>query len=207
MVWMCEVAKLQACHLTRQERQRRVRETLAANPFLTDEELASLFNVSVQTIRLDRLALSIPEVRQRTRRMAEQAHGLVKTIGAGEIVGELIDLELGRRGVSVLETTPHMVFEKTRIVRSHFLFAQADSLALAVVDADVAVTGLVNVKYKRPVLAGERLVAHAEIVRARGNDKFVVQVVTRVGSEPVFRAKFLIFALPADKGIDGLDNK
>lgn len=192
---------MQACQLSRHERQRRVRDTLQSNPFLTDGELAELFGVSVQTIRLDRLALKIPEVRQRTRRMAERVHGLVKAIGAGEIVGELVDLKLGSYGISVLETTPHMVFEKTRIVRSHFLFAQADSLALATVDADVAVTGLVNVKYKRPVLAGERLVARADIIRVRGQDKFVVQVVTRVGNEPVFRAKFLIFALPAEMSI------
>lgn len=196
---------MQAFQLSRRERQRRVRDTLESNPFLTDGELAALFGVSVQTIRLDRLALRIPEVRKRTRKMAEQVHGLVKSIGAGEIVGELVDLELGSHGVSILETTPHMVFEKTRIVRSHFLFAQADSLALAVVDADVAVTGLVNVKYKRPVLAGEQLIARAEILRVRGHNKFVVQVVTRSGNEQVFRAKFVIFALPAETSIHSDD--
>src|SRR5690606_8233638 len=169
------------------------------NPFLTDEELAARFDVSVQTIRLDRLALGIPELRERTREMAERSYSLVKSIGAREIVGELVDLELGRWGISILETTPDMVFEKTRIVRSHFLFAQADSLALAIIDADVAVTGIVNVKYKRPVTAGERLVARAEVIRVKGDDKFVVQVVTRSGQEQVFRAKFMIFALSGEK--------
>ena len=194
---------MQACNRTRRERQRRLRETLEANPFLTDEELAAMFEVSVQTIRLDRLALGIPELRERTRQMAERVHGLVKSIGVKEIVGQLVDLDLGRAGVSVLETTPDMVFEKTRIVRSHFLFAQADSLALAIVDADVAVTGLVYVKYKRPVVAGERLVAKAEVIRLRGRDKYVVQVVTRSGNEQVFRAKFVVFVLAskAKRGI------
>ena len=184
---------------TRRQRQQRLRQALEENPFLTDEELAARFDVSVQTIRLDRLALGIPELRERTREMAERSYALVKSIGVREIVGELVDLQLGKSGISILETTQDMVFEKTRIVRSHFLFAQADSLALAIIDADVAVTGLVNAKYKRPVTAGERLVARGEVIRVKGDDKFVVQVVTRSGSEQVFRAKFVVFALPPER--------
>lgn len=175
-----------------------LRETLEGNPFLTDEELAAMFAVSVATIRLDRLALGIPEVRERTRVMAERTYDLVKSIAVAEIVGELVELNLGRSGISVLETTEEMVFEKTRIVRSHFLFAQADSLALAIIDAHVAVTGLVNVKYRRQVTAGERLVAHARVIRVRGDDKYVVQVVTRSRSEQVLRAKFVVFALSGE---------
>lgn len=178
----------------RRQRQERLQATLDANPFLTDDELAKLFDVSVQTIRLDRLALGIPELRERMRAMASQTHGLIKTIGLQEIVGDIVELELDRYGISVLETTRHMVFEKTRIVRSHFIFAQADSLALALIDADVALTGLVNVKYHRPVMAGERLIAKADVIRRRGENKFVVRVVTRSAGETVFRAKFLIFA-------------
>lgn len=181
--------------VTRSQRQRLLVETLRANPFLTDEELAATFGVSVQTIRLDRLALGIPELRERTREVARRTYAQVKSIGAREIVGELVDIELGRSGISILETTEEMVFEKTRIVRSHFLFAQADSLALAIIDAQVAVTGLVNAKFRRPVQAGERLVAKAEVIRRKGEDKFVVLVVTRSGSEQVFRAKFVVFAL------------
>lgn len=181
---------------TRRQRQQSLRQALDENPFLTDEELAARFGVSVQTIRLDRMMLGIPELRERTREMAERSYSLVKSIAVREIVGELVDLQLGRSAVSILETTPDMVFEKTRIVRSHFLFAQADSLALALIDADVAVTGLVNAKYRRPVLAGERLVAKAEVIRIKGKDKFVVQVATHSGNEQVFRAKSIVFAIP-----------
>lgn len=181
--------------LTRAERQRRLAETLRANPFLTDEELAVLFGVSVQTIRLDRLALGIPELRERTREVARRSYERVKSIAARDIVGELVDLELGRSGISILETSEDMVYEKTRIVRGHVLFAQAASLALALVDAHVAVVGLANVKFKRPVRAGERLVAKAEVIRRRGDGTLVVLVVIRSGPEPVFRAKFVVFAL------------
>ncbi|HHY94278.1 MAG TPA: DeoR family transcriptional regulator, partial [Firmicutes bacterium] len=46
--------------MSRRERQASLQERLRENPFLTDEELARAFSVSVQTIRLDRLSLRIP---------------------------------------------------------------------------------------------------------------------------------------------------
>lgn len=187
-------------NLSRAQRQQKLEQSLAENPFLTDEELSNLFGVSVQTIRLDRMALGIPEVRQRTHEVARQSYARLKSIGWREVVGELIDLELGKSAISIFETTDDMVFEKTRIVRSQFVFAQADSLALAVIDAEVAVTGLANIKYKRQVEAGEKLVAKAEVIRTKGEDKFVVLVITRSGDDVVFRGKFVVFAL---KGVGG----
>lgn len=180
--------------MKKEERQAKLLEELAAHPFLSDQELARMFNVSIQTIRLDRLALNIPELRKRTKAVAEKTYGLVKSLGSREIVGELVDIELGKSGLSVLETTEAMVFEKSRVVRGHYIFAQADSLALAVIDADVALTGLANIKFKRPVHVGEKLVAKAEVLRRKGN-KYVVQVVTRSGSEQVFRGKFVVAAI------------
>jgi acyl-coenzyme A thioesterase PaaI-like protein len=118
-------------------------------------------------------------------------HTHVRSLGSREIVGEMVDIEPDQQGISILATTEEMVFEKTGIVRGHYLFAQAESLALAVVNADVVVTGLVNVKYKRPVQVGERLIAKAEIIRRRGN-KHIVLVSTRSGEDQVFRAKFVV---------------
>ncbi len=169
---------------------------LKDDPFLTDHDLARVFGVSVQTVRLDRLALGIPELRERLRLAAERVHGRVRSLGSREIIGELVDIEPDAQGISILATTEDMVFEKTRIVRGHYLFAQAESLALAIVDADIVVTGLVNVKYKRPVQVGERLVAKGEVIRRRGN-KHVVLVTTRSGEEQVFRAKFVVADLEA----------
>jgi acyl-coenzyme A thioesterase PaaI-like protein len=175
----------------RQSRQADLNAVLRDDPFLTDHDLATMFSVSVQTIRLDRLALGLPELRERLRQAAELVHARVRSLGQREIVGELVDIQLGQQGISILATTDEMVFEKTRIVRGHYLFAQAESLALAIVDADIVVTGLANVKYKRPVQVGERLVAKAEILRRRTN-KHVVLVTTRSADEQVFRAKFMV---------------
>ena len=46
---------------SKKERQLLLQQTIQENPFVTDEQLATKFNVSVQTIRLDRMELSIPE--------------------------------------------------------------------------------------------------------------------------------------------------
>lgn len=183
-------------------RQHLLRERLRENPFLSDEDLARSFEVSVQTIRLDRLALGIPELRERTKHVAERTLGIVKSMGAKEIVGELIDIRLGERGISILETTEDMVFERSQIVRGHYIFAQADSLAIALIDADVALTGLANIKYKRPVHMGEKLIAKGEVIRRKGSH-FVVLVETQVGSEKVFRGKFVVFAVTDLKGPGG----
>ena len=73
-------------------RQQMLLDQVKEKPFLTDEELAKSLEVSVQTIRLDRLELGIPELRGRIRKMAEHAQNKVKSIQSGEVVGELIDL-------------------------------------------------------------------------------------------------------------------
>ena len=44
-------------------RQENLSKMLERNPFLTDEQLAKALEVSIQTIRLDRLRMNIPKVR------------------------------------------------------------------------------------------------------------------------------------------------
>lgn len=164
------------------------------NPFLTDSEIASILGVSIHTVRLDRLALGIPDSRERTRMVAEKVFSTVRSIRSEEVVGELVDVVLGKSGVSILETTQDMTLERTGVVRSHYIFAQADSLAMALVDSDVVLTGLANIKFKRPVKAGERLICKAEVIRKKGN-KYVVLATTRSTSGQVFRGKFVLASL------------
>ena len=89
----------------KKERQQLLLAQVKDKPFLTDEELAKNLDVSVQTIRLDRLELGIPELRGHIRKMAETAQNKVKALRIGEVVGELIDLELGHSGISLLRIT------------------------------------------------------------------------------------------------------
>ncbi|MDD4601282.1 MAG: transcription factor FapR [Negativicutes bacterium] len=180
--------------LQKRQRQKMLKEKLNSSPFIRDEELADLLNVSVQTIRLDRLELGIPELRERTKQMAEIAQKQPKTMASVDVIGELIDLEIGKNAISIMSITPDMVFEKTQIARGHFVFSQANSLALAVIDAPVAVTGVANIKYKVPIKNGEKLIAKAEVIKKRGN-KYFIWVKTRNDRQEVFRAKFIMVSL------------
>ena len=119
-------------------RHQNLTKLLEDNPFCTDEQLAQLLGVSVQTIRLDRVALKIPELRARTRNMAESAQTKVRAIDKKDIIGELLDLELNKSAISTLKITPDMVLERTGIARGYYMFSMANTLALAVVDAEYA---------------------------------------------------------------------
>ncbi|MDD4084393.1 MAG: transcription factor FapR [Acidaminococcaceae bacterium] len=182
----------------KQIRQQRLLKELRKNPFLTDEQLSQTLKVSIQTIRLDRLGQGIPELRERTRQMAEDAQNKLQAIASKDIVGELLDLELGKSGISMMNVTQDMVMAKTGIARGHFMFAQANTLALAVIDAPAALTGVANVKYKVPIYAGASLIARAEVIRIE-DKKYFIWVKIRNNNEEVFRAKFIVVSLPNER--------
>ncbi|HAA90193.1 MAG: Transcription factor fapR [Thermoanaerobacterales bacterium 50_218] len=175
------------------ERQQQLAAYLQENPFLTDEELAEMLGVSVPTIRLDRLEMGIPELRVRTKEVAEKYYSRIRSLGAGELIGELVEIEIGKRGISILEVDQGMVFAKTKILRGHYLFAQANSLAVALVSSEVALTGSARVRFLQPVYLGHRVTAFAEVVTRKGNS-YLVAVRSRVGSDEVFRGQFIIVA-------------
>lgn len=175
----------------RKQRQQALRRYLRFNPFATDEELAEIFGVSVPTIRLDRLALGIPELRERIMNMAQQARERVRGVTAEELVGELVELQPGVMGISILEITPQMLVQPGGNARGHYLFDQAHSLALATVGAEIVLTSSARVRYRRPVYNGERVVARATIKVVRG-PTCLVSVHSRVRGEIVFKAQFII---------------
>ena len=108
--------------VSKKERQEKLKEMIKEDPFQNDEELASNFGVSIQTLRLDRMELGIPELRERFRNVAQANYEKVRSMTGTEIVGELIDLTLGKQGLSILETDEEMAFTKTNIVRGHHIF-------------------------------------------------------------------------------------
>lgn len=177
--------------LSKKERQQALMEAVNNDPFLTDDELAEKFNISVQTIRLDRMELRIPELRERVKNVAENNFSKVKSIRGKEFVGDLVDIQPGKSAISILDTDKDMVFENSKVVKGQHIYAQAETIALAIIDADVALTGVANIKYKRPVYAGEKLIAKAEVIRQRGN-KYFVWVMIYVRRQEVFRGKFIL---------------
>lgn len=178
----------------KKERQYILQEKVKNDPFLTDEELAEVFSVSIPTIRLDRLELGIPELRERIKNVAEENYSKVKSLQSKEIIGELLDINLGKSGISIIETNESMAFEKTKIIRGHFIYSLAESLAIAIIDAQVALVGVANIKYKTPVHAGSKLVAKAEVRRIKEKNHLVWVKIYEKQVE-VFRGKFILVSL------------
>ncbi|HEX6923574.1 MAG TPA: transcription factor FapR [Bacillales bacterium] len=176
----------------KKERQEQLQNTIAAMPFITDEELARKFTVSVQTIRLDRMELSIPEVRQRIKDVAQKQLDEVKALPIEEVIGEVVDLQLDERAISILDIGPEHVFSRTRIARGHHLFAQANSLAVAIIDDQLALTARADIRFSRQVNQGERVIAKAEIEKNEKNFT-VVDVESHVEQEIVFSGTFTMY--------------
>lgn len=177
----------------KKDRQYQLAQLLDATPFLTDEEIAQHFNVSVQTIRLDRLECGIPELRERMRTAAtETIADKVKALQQEEVIGEIIDIELDSKAISILDITPHHVFQKSGIARGHHLFGQANSLAVAVLDDELALTAKSVLHFVKPVKAGDRVIARA-IVREKKDNRTLVDVTSTVGDEKVFSGEFQMY--------------
>ncbi len=181
-------------NLPKEKRQDKIRERISENPFLSDEQLSRIFKVSIQTIRLDRLEMGIPEMRKRVIKLAQEASLKVKALSKNEIIGDLIDIDLGKSGISTLRTTRDMAFDKNKLVRSHYIFSLADSLAMAIIDADVVLTGIARLRYKNPVYAGQLLVAKARVASKKSN-KYLVSVHIRCDHVEVFTAKLIMVSL------------
>lgn len=180
--------------IPKRQRHEQLSKLLEENPFLTDRELTRLLKVSIQTIRLDRLELAIPELRERLKMMAERSYDAVKSLPLDEVIGEIIDLQLDKSGISIFEIGPEHVFSRSGIARGHHIFAQANSLAVAVINDEVALTASADLRFVRPARLGEKCIAKA-YVRASGSSKgkAKVDVFTYVGEERVFQGHFVIY--------------
>lgn len=182
----------------KRERQAALLSLLENEPFLTDEELAARFDVSVQTIRLDRLTLGIPELRERIRAMATRKNDDIRSLSETEVIGQVIEVNLGEMAISLLDIGPEHVFSKTKIARGHHMFAQANSLAVAVIDADIVLTAVAEVRFIRPVHLGERLICKA-VVTSNKRERAQVKVTTKAGEDIVFEGAFTVVKIhPAE---------
>lgn len=167
--------------MTKQERRRKLAAIIKENPFLKDDELSKELSVSVSTIRMDRAELGIAEYRERVANAAKEQKP--------SHMGEVIDLDLFHNAISMLETDESMLFDGTNIVKSQYIYALAEELALNVIDAKAALVKVANVKYVNEVHSGEKLIAHSAVIREKEKE-YIVHVIIRVKMNEVFRGKF-----------------
>ncbi|MBQ0139255.1 MAG: transcription factor FapR [Kurthia sp.] len=180
---------------SKKDRQKLLIQTIEDNPFITDDQLANKFRVSVQTIRLDRMELSIPELRERIKDVA--AHNFeneVKTLPLDEVIGEIIDIDLDERAISIFDVQEEHVFQRNGIARGHHLFAQANSLAVAVINDDLALTVKSELNYTKPVHAGNRVIAKAVVTgQDKEKNRTFVKVTSTVEGKTVFIGLFEMY--------------
>lgn len=181
--------------LSKKERQNQLVGIIDSNPFVTDDDLAKQLNVSVQTIRLDRMELSIPELRQRLKQMASQSvEKEVKSLPIDEVIGEILDIELDERAISIFDVKDEHVFQRNGIARGHHLFAQANSLAVAVINDELALTVKSSLTFIKPVRSGDRVIAKAIVTKNdEGKRRTYVEVTSTVENEVVFTGNFEMF--------------
>ncbi|MEX2462166.1 MAG: transcription factor FapR [Paenibacillaceae bacterium] len=178
--------------LPKRQRQQLLTKVIEDNPFIRDDELMERLQVSIQTIRLDRLEMGIPELRERIKLMAEKSYDQVRSLPLHEVIGDVIDLQLDKSGISIFEIKQEHVFSRTKIARGHHVFSQANSLAVAVINDQVALTASADIRFVRSIKLAEKCVAKA-FVRSITKGKAKVEVFTYVNDELVFQGNFMIY--------------
>ena len=170
---------------SRKDRHEKLQEKIAVSPFMTDSELAAYLGVSVATVRLDRMTLGIPEVRERVLTVAE------KHVGDADGPAEILDVEPGIRGVSVLKTSEEMCFHGTDIVKSQYIYSMAEDLAVKVLGMKATIVNVANIKYKTAIKTNVKLVARCQVKATRIMNT-LVWVTIYNNSKEVFRCKFIL---------------
>ena len=188
----------------KQRRQKQLMSLLDSDPLLSDSELARELEVSVATIRLDRGLLNVPELRERTRLMAEKASSRLTSMKQEEVLGEIIELEPNRLALSVFPTSREYAFRHTDLIADHYIYAQAATLAIAVVGEELVIVGSARARFKHSARVGDRLLACAKVGTHKGS-KYVVSVHTRIGNREIFVARFVVVALDQTKTDDAED--
>lgn len=184
--------------LKKNERRQAIQQAIENNPFITDNELCEMFQVIIQTIRLDRTHLNIPELRKRVKLVAEHNYDQIKSIEANEIIGDLVQLKPNDTATSMIEITSDSVFSKSQIARGHVLFAQANSLCVALIHNPTVLTQESDVKFLDKVKLNDTVKAVANVIN-QTNKHYLIEVNSYVKDKLVFSGNFKMFYISEDE--------
>jgi acyl-coenzyme A thioesterase PaaI-like protein len=101
-----------------------------------------------------------------------------------------------RRGsfTAALDATSPMAVDAQGLVHGGFVFGLADYAAMLAVNDPNVVLGAAETRFLKPVRVGDRMIASAQTLDARGR-KREVRVEAAVNSEKVFEGTFICFVL------------
>lgn len=174
------------------ERNAKLIEYLKEAPLATDEILAKKFDVSINTIRLDRARLGIKEFRERLKEKAEEAMKNVTSISASEFVGDMVSFKPGESAKSRLETNASMTFEGMNVVRGEYIYSFAETIAISLIPTKAALVGVANIKYVEPIGADTVIYALAEVKRKTESGYIVWVRIVDDQEKLKFKGKFIL---------------
>lgn len=102
--------------------------------------------------------------------------------------GNIVELSEGCSKVELVTTT-EMTVDETGLIHGGFIFSVADYAAMVAVNHPFVVLGSANVKFLKPVRAGEPIEAVAVVTSEEGKKREVTVDVTRDG-DVVFHGDF-----------------
>jgi len=110
-----------------------------------------------------------------------------------ELCGTPVMVENGKSRVEYT-TTPRMAADGSGLVHGGFIFGLADYAAMLAVNHPNVVLGGADVKFLKPVKAGESVYAQAGVTEISGK-KQMVDVTVKREEEVVFKGEFSCFVL------------
>jgi len=122
--------------------------------------------------------------------MEQKTHRLA----SGRLVGRPARIEKGRAEVELV-TTEEMAVDEYGLVHGGFTFGLADYAAMLAVNEPTVVLGKAEVRFLKPVKAGELLTAKAEVRGDLGRKKAVWVEVFNGRGEKVFEGAFHCYVL------------
>ena len=170
----------------------KILEYIEKNPLATDEVLAREFNVSINTIRLDRARLGIKEFKERLKVKAEETMKNVTSISKDELVGDMISFNPGESAISRLETNIDMTFEGMNVVKGKYIYSFAETIAISLIPTKAALVGVANIKYVEKIEANTVIYAHAEVKRKTESGYIVWVRILDAKDSLKFKGKFIL---------------
>ena len=122
--------------------------------------------------------------------MEQRTHRLTSE----KLVGRPVKIGPGSAEVELL-TTEEMAVDEYGLVHGGFTFGLADYAAMLAVNEPTVVLGKAEVKFLKPVKAGEKLTARAEVREDLGRKKIVWAEVFNEKGEKVFEGSFHCYVL------------
>jgi uncharacterized protein (TIGR00369 family) len=105
-----------------------------------------------------------------------------------------IPIELGEGYSKVkLKLISDMIVDKTGLIHGGFVFSLADYAAMLAINHPNTILGGANVRFLKPVLVDENLIAEAKFMEEEGKKQLVKVSVKRDG-EIIFTGEFICFS-------------